>query len=303
MPQHRRRHALHVVGQQVIAAVARGGGLGELHQMNRGARAGAQRQGGPLAAAPRDRRDVADERRLDADARRFLPRGEQLLRSNDVRLDGARRRAVHPGLMTHQDFFVAALRVRILDADLRRESIELRFRQRIRALELDGVLRRDHREQPRQRLGRAVDRDLAFLHRLEERGLRPRRHAVDFVHEQEVGEHGAAVQPEFARRHVQHVGADDVGRHQVRRALDALVAKVQDARERPDGERLAEAGHAFEQRVSPADHRQEQHFDRVGVSDDGLGHLRSCVSRKVSERFHESVSSSRRAASPHTEQP
>ena len=58
----------------------------------------------------------------------------------------------------------------------------------------------------------------------EQRRLRARRHAVDLVDQQQVGEDRPFVDPEFARRHVEHARAGDVGRHQIRRALDAAVA-------------------------------------------------------------------------------
>ena len=63
-----------------------------------------------------------------------------------------------------------------------------------------------------KRLLRAVDRHLAFFHGFEQRGLSSRRHAVDLVDEQQIGEDGPAVQRERARRHVEDVGADDIGR-------------------------------------------------------------------------------------------
>src|SRR4051812_12306070 len=77
--------------------------------------------------------------------------------------------------------------------DLQQEAIGLRLGQGIRALELDGVLRRDDEERGPEIVALAVQRDLSLLHGLEERGLRLRRRAVDLVGEQDVGDRKSVV--------------------------------------------------------------------------------------------------------------
>ena len=72
--------------------------------------------------------------------------------------------------------------------DVEHEAVELRFRQRIGALLLDRVLRGQHEERLGQRMPRAADGHLLLLHRLEQRGLRLRRRAVDLVGQDHVGE-------------------------------------------------------------------------------------------------------------------
>ncbi len=61
----------------------------------------------------------------------------------------------------------------------------------------------------------AVDRHLIFLHALQQRGLGARRHAVDFIHQQQVGEHRSGMEAVSAGCHVEDVGAQNVSRHQV----------------------------------------------------------------------------------------
>ncbi len=98
--------------------------------------------------------------------------------------------------------------------------------------------------------------DLVLLHRLEQRGLRLRRRAVDFVGEDHVREDRPRQEhePPPARLGVvlQDVGAGDVGRHQVGRELDALEREVQDLRDGADEQRLGQARHADEQAVPAA---------------------------------------------------
>ena len=88
------------------------------------------------------------------------------------------------------------------DVDLEHEAVELRFGQRIRAFELDRILRRQHEERRRQRPRLAERRHAPFLHRFEQRRLGLRRGAVDLVGQQQVGEDRAGVEHELlaARR-------------------------------------------------------------------------------------------------------
>ena len=109
-------------------------------------------------------------------------RVQDRLRRRDV-LDGDRlaaRHAAHDLLL-----FVAR---RIADAQLEHEAVDLRFGQRIRALLLDRVLRREHEERLLELERRAADRDLLLLHRLEQRRLHLGRRAIDLVGENDVGE-------------------------------------------------------------------------------------------------------------------
>ena len=69
------------------------------------------------------------------------------------------------------------------------------------------------------------------------------------------------------------VGADHVGRHQVGRELDALELQVQRVGQRPDQQRLAQAGHAFEQHVAAGDQGGQRAVDDLLVADDHLADL------------------------------
>jgi hypothetical protein len=68
---------------------------------------------------------------------------------------------------------------------------------------------------------------LVFLHHFEERALRLGRRAVDFIGEQDLREHRPADDAQLARRGIDHGVARDVGRHHVRRELDARVLQGQ----------------------------------------------------------------------------
>ena len=89
---------------------------------------------------------------------------------------------------------------------------------------------------------------------------------------------GPALELEHSRRpsgvFVDDVRADDVGRHQVGRELDALEVQVQRLGERADQQRLAQPGHAFEQRVAAGEQAGQHAVDDLVVADDHLADLR-----------------------------
>ena len=63
-------------------------------------------------------------------------------------------------------------------------------------------------------------------------------------------------------------GAENVGGHQVRRALHALEAEAKQAADRFDDERLGDAGHAFKQCVALRQHGHQHFADHFALSGD-----------------------------------
>ena len=105
------------------------------------------------------------------------------------------------------------------------------------------------------------------------RGLGLGRGAVDFVGQQDVGEHRALDKAEIAPAALvllQHVRAGDVRRHQVGRELDPLELDVEDAGQRADHQRLGQPGHAHQQAMAAGEHGGEHLLDHVRLADDHL---------------------------------
>ena len=131
------------------------------------------------------------------------------------------------GFFTHgggQEHAALGLQAGIVDIDLQKETVELRFGQGIGAFLLQRVLRRQHMKGIRQVVAYARHRDMLFLHRLQQRRLGTRRRAVDFVGHQQFGEDRPADEAEGARTagaFLHHFRAGDVGGHQVGSELDA----------------------------------------------------------------------------------
>ena len=181
-------------------------------------------------------------------------------------------------------------RGRIEDADFGQKAIELRLGQRVRAFEVDRVLRGKNSEERGKRMGRAVNRYLALLHALQQRSLGSWRHAIDFIDQQQLGEYGTLMKLERAGTHIENVGADDVGRHEIGSTLHALKFQAQKMRERFDGERLGDSRHAFEQRVSAAQERDQTLGLEVVLSDDNFPHFVAYVAHERLYCFHSAFS-------------
>ena len=164
-------------------------------------------------------------------------------------------------------------RRRVVDLDVEHEPVELRFGQRIRAFLLDRVLRGDREERIRQRVRRLPGRHFALLHRLQQRGLRLRRRAVDFVRQQNVREDrpfDESERPPPVGILFQHARARDVRGHQVGRELNPLELQIENLRQRADDERLRQPGHADQQAMPAREDRREDLLDHRILPDDDL---------------------------------
>ena len=189
--QHRVRQRADVLEAHVIAAARQRPRLAAEHQILRRAHAGAERHPlldevlGVRVLRPAGAHDVerVPHHRLGHRHLAHQPLERDQIVAGDRPLELRilnRRRRPH-------DVELLVVR-RVLDDDVEHEAIELRFGQRIRALELDRVLRREHVERLGQLVGLALHGDAVLLHRLEQRRLRLRRRAVDFVGQHDVGE-------------------------------------------------------------------------------------------------------------------
>ena len=147
----------------------------------------------------------------------------------------------------------------------------------VRALLLDRVLRRQHEQRPLEIEPHAVDGDLILLHGLEQRRLRLRRRPVDLVGEDDVREDGALDEPDDALPRgailFDHLGAEDVGRHQVGRELNPVEAQIDGLGQLLDEERLGETRDAAKQAVAAGEKRDQDLPDDALLPDDGLRQL------------------------------
>ena len=116
-----------------------------------------------------------------------------------------------------------------------------------------------------QRPGLAVDADLALLHRLEERGLRTGRRAVELVDQHDVREDGPGPEVPCAGVGHEHRHPRDVGREEVGVALDPRQLGAEGGGEAAGQHRLAHAGHVLNEEM-PARERGDRGGDRAPPS-------------------------------------
>ena len=104
------------------------------------------------------------------------------------------------------------------------------------------------------------------------------RGAVDFVGEQEIDEHRPELGVERSRVRAVHASADQVRGDEVRRELDAAVGSAQHTGQGLDGQRLGQAGDAFEQDVASGQKADQQALEhRVLADDDALDLVQSLL--------------------------
>ena len=212
------------------------------------------------------RKGFADRHHADQflEIENFLGVGDRL------HLRDARR-----GRQVHDLHFVRG--AQIIEDGIEQEAVELRFGQRVRAFEFDGVLRGQHEKRRGQLVLIAAHRAGKFLHGLEQRRLRLRRRAVDFVGEHDVAENRSRHErPAAVPRGgilLDDVRAGDVGGHQVRRELDALERQAQRLGNRADHQRLRRAGQAGDQAMAADEQRDQNLVEHFLLSDDDLADL------------------------------
>ena len=117
----------------------------------------------------------------------------------------------------------------------------------------------------------AGDRDVIFLHRLQQRRLRARAGAVDLVGHQQLREDRAGDEAEGALAEfvlLHHLGAENVGRHQVGRELDAAGIEAEHDAERLDQLGLGKARHADQQRMAAGEQRHQRALDHAFLAED-----------------------------------
>src|SRR5215470_13416077 len=131
------------------------------------------------------------------------------------------------------------------------------------------ILGCNHEKRLRQWEALRVNRDLAFVHGFEQRGLRFWRGAVDFVGQKHVRENRPSLKLEFLLGCRINRNAYDIGRQHVTGELHALEAAAECARQGVSQSGLSHAGDTFDQQMSAGEDRnQRQSNDIVFAAND-----------------------------------
>ena len=169
--------------------------------------------------------------------------------------------------MEHGDFL---LHLRIAQAQTHQETVQLRFGERKRAFVVNGVLRGNEQKGRSQIVIDAVGRDLPFRHRLEQRRLRPRRGAIDFVRQNNLGKERAGPELKVCRLGVEHRTAGDIARQKVGCALDAFERTADAAGQGAGQHGLGHAGHVLQQDMPFREISRERENNLRPLADDHL---------------------------------
>src|SRR3954467_5532274 len=281
--QDRRRHRADVLRRRGAPPFEQRARLGPEHERLAGARTGAPfhpvtNRFGHAVRRPSRRPAGADDRERVVDhVRRRRNVADQMTHRFDVGGGGDRPDCRFLVARRRRQDAVLLRRRRVVDDDVEHEAIELRFRQRVGAFLLDRVLRGEDEQRTLQFITDAVHRHLVLLHRLQQRRLRLRRRPVDLVGEDHVREHRARDEADLAAAgravFFDHLGTDDVRRHQVGRELDAIEFEVDRLGERLDEQGFRKTGDAAKQAVAAGKEGGEDVLHDGVLSDDRAAEL------------------------------
>ena len=263
MAQDRMRKRADVLEADVVPAAHQGPGFSAEHEVLRRPHARAVRdplldeiRRTPVRAGPAG----ADDRQRVL--QHFLGHGDfpnQLLKRDDVfPCHGMLELVVLNPRRGPHDLQLLLLR-QVIHDDVEHESVELGLGQRIRAFQLDGVLRGEDEERFLQGVRRALHGDLVFLHRLQQGSLGFRRRPVDLVRQHDVGEdralHEHHLPPAGLGILLNEVRAGDVGRHQIRRELDPGKFQIQNLGDGVNQQSLGQSGYADDEAIAAHEKR------------------------------------------------
>ncbi len=125
----------------------------------------------------------------------------------------------------------------------------------------------------------AIDADLPFFHRFEQRALRARAGAIDLIGQQQLREHRPGAELELLVAAVEDGDAEDVGRQQVAGELHALPGKAQHLRQRMGQRGLAHARHVLDQQVAAREQAGEREPAALALAEDDRVQARRAAGR------------------------
>src|SRR5918994_7087837 len=166
MRQGRFGEGLDIVRDHVLAALHGRPGAARVEECQRSARAGAEKDVVVTPCHFDESHDVLADRHRDVDGFHGLLPGDEVF--DGYHLTEAVERMPQVLAIQHLEFSGSA---GIAEGEPQEEPVELGFRKRKGPLVVDRVFRREHEKGTWKVVRHAVDGDLGFLHRFEQRGL------------------------------------------------------------------------------------------------------------------------------------
>ncbi len=156
----------------------------------------------------------------------------------------------------------------IIDDDFEHETVELRLRECVSTVLIDGILSCNNEERSWKRVSGVADRDLFFLHSFEESGLNFSGCSVDFVGEDEGGEDGSFFSVEGTIILAISHGADDISGEEIRCELNSVELAGNDFSDGVAKESFSESRDTFEEDMTAGEQSDDGGIDHVFLSDD-----------------------------------
>lgn len=153
---------------------------------------------------------------------------------------------------------------RVTEAKAKEKAVELRLRERVRPLELYGILRGEDEEWTRERVRPSFYRNPPLLHRLEESRLRPRRSAVQLVGEEDMGEDRTSTKLRLPSRREVYVPREVCGK-EVGSEGHARKRKAQDPGKSAKERRLPHPGYVLHKDVTFGEKSGKEEFEHLAV--------------------------------------
>ncbi|CAB4853040.1 unannotated protein [freshwater metagenome] len=147
------------------------------------------------------------------------------------------------------------------EADCCHEAIGDTLRERVSAHHLDWVLRRQHHERCRHRMGVAVDTDAALFHHFQQGRLCARVGAVQLVEQDHVGKHRAGSEVQSEAIGVGCQRTDHIGWQEICRPLHSCERPADRSSDGLRQQRLAHAGDVFQQHVATGENARGDHLN------------------------------------------
>ena len=129
------------------------------------------------------------------------------------------------------------------------------FWQWVCALLFNGILCREHKKGTIQFEGLIPYGDLSLLHGFEQRGLRFRSCTVNFICKQDIAEHWARLETEFALASplLDNICPGDIGWHQIWSVLDTRELQIHEFCHGAYGKGFCQSGIPFEECIGIAE--------------------------------------------------
>ncbi len=264
-----KEHLLNVIRKNIVSFLQKRAGLSGMEKCNGTAGGCAKQKSAVFTGAGDKRGNIGTHFRGTVDVPDLALHGQDIW-SCTYRTDGIHRG--YTGSVTFQHVHLL-FDGRIAQLNSEKETVDLRFRQRIRTGKFSGILCGKDHERLWQRMGDAVYSHLMFFHDLQKRTLGFRTGPVNLICQKNLGHDRAFVVFHFACTHIEQGKAREIAGHQIRRKLHTAKRTRKGPCQCRGQGCLPHTGYVFDEYMSAAEKCDQCQFDGFLLSDNCAGHI------------------------------